>query len=252
MTYLNIPFDRFQAAYDNYLFIPATSAMGDKVVLEYLSWSAATKLLNQFFPELVVEFEKDENNSYVFKIDNNLAQEVKQVYIAGLDEKKKQLEVADWKEKKNITKELEEISYDNRGFYVLPYLVHKETGERTPSLLFPVMNNTNDPIYNPHVRDINDSKARGGVKAISLYTGLGLRLFTREDIDINGKKGLVKDSPKWKRIKSIIESCQFLERVIDMSVVHLGRTEDQLEKIAIDLYIESVPMREEAAKRAKK
>lgn len=252
MTYLDIPFERYNAAYNNYLFIPATSAMGDKVVLEYVSWSNATILLRQFFPELVVEFEKNECGGYTFKIDNNLSKEVKEVYIAALDEKKKQLEVADWKEKKVLTKELAEISYDNRGFYVLPYLVHTKTGERTPSLLFPVMDNTNEPIFNPQVRDINDSKARGGVKVISLYTGLGLRLFTREDIDINGKKGLVKDCPKWKRIKSIIESCQFLETEVDMSVVHLGKTVAQLEKIAMELFVKSVPMREEADKLAKK
>ena len=254
MKYLNISFDRFKAAYNSYLFIPRTFAMGDKVVLEYISWSNAAILLNQFFPELVVEFEKDISGSYIYTVQNSLVKEAREEFTRIWTEKQEQLnKTTDWKLKKELKTEMTEYIYDNRGSYVLAYLVDKETGNRTPSLLFPVMDNMNNPIINPHVRDINDAKARAGVKAISLYTGLGLRLFTREDIDINGKKGLVKDSPKWKRILSILESLMYLEREVDFSIVNLGRTEKQLEQLAYELYPESLPMREaEEAKKFKR
>lgn len=255
MTYLNISAERFIAAYNNYLFIPGVSK---KVELEYLSWSNANKLLSQFFPELIVEFERDEDGSFGHKIKTGLAPEVRENILGFIKQKQEQLEVTtDWKAKNKLEEELQTLIYDNRGWYVLPYLVDRESGLRTPPLFFPVMDNKNNAILSPDARDINDAKARGGVKAIALYTGLGLRVYTREDIDIPDhkgvvQKGLVQNSPKWKRIRSIIESCNYLGKEVDLNLVHLGRTEDQLEKIAIDLYMESTPMREEAAKRAKK
>jgi hypothetical protein len=243
--YLNISADRFIAAYNNFLFIPGVSK---KVELEYLSWSNANKLLNQFFPELIVEFERDEEGSFAHKIKTGLAEEVRDNIVDFIKEKQVQLDtITDWKAKAKLEEEIQTLLYDNRGWYVLPYLVDRESGLRTPSLFFPVMDHKNNAVMSPDARDINDTKARGGVKAIALYTGLGLRLYTREDIP---PKGFIKDSPKWKRIVSILDSLEVLDREVDFNLVNLGRSEKQLEQLAYDLYFESEPLRE--AKKVKK
>jgi len=236
MPYLTISAERFTTAYNDYLFIPGVSK---KVELEYLSWSNANKLLNQFFPELVVEFERDESNSFGHKIENSLRKEVKEDIVRFINEKQEQLAtITDWKAKAKLEEELNTLLYDNRGWYVLPYLVDRETGLRTPSLFFPVMDNKNNAIINPDARDINDAKARAGVKAIALYTGIGLRLYTREDI---APKGLIENSSKWKGIQYIISTSESIGREVDSSVVHLGRSLVDLKKIADDLYSEANP-----------
>ena len=235
--YLNIDKERFTAAYNDYRFIPGVSK---KVDLEYLSWSNANKLLNQFFPELIVEFERDEDGSFAHKIKTGLATELRENILEFIKQKQEQLEtVTDWKAKNKLEEELQSLIFDNRGWYVLPYLVDRETGLKTPSLFFPVMDNKNNAIISPDARDINDAKARGGVKAIALYTGLGLRLYTREDIE---DKKTIKESPKWIRIKSIIESCALLGREVDQSI-HLGLSVAQLGVIANELLAEVAKMK---------
>ena len=248
MAYLNISADRFTTAYNSYLFIPGVSK---KVELEYLSWSNANKLLNQFFPELVVEFELDDEGSFAHRLKTGIAKEMRENIPSLIKEKQEKLEtVTDWKAKAKLEEDLNTLLFDNRGWYVLPYLVDRDSELRTPSLFFPVMDNKNNAILSPDTRDINDAKARGGVKCIALNVGLGLRVYTREDIDIPDskgviQKGLVKDSPKWKRISSIIKSSNLLGRDVDMSVVHLGQSEEFLESIAVASYKESEPLRVE-------
>lgn len=227
--YLNIDKERFTAAYNDYRFIPGVSK---KVELEYLSWSNANKLLNQYFPELIVEFERDVDGSFAHKVKTGLAVEIRDSIPDLIKQKQEQLEVTtDWKTKAKLEEEFQTLLFDNRGWCVLPYLVDRESGSRTPPLFFPVMDNKNNAILSPDARDINDAKARGGVKAIALYTGLGLRLYTREDIE---DKKTIKESPKWIRIKSIIESCALLGREVDKSI-HLGLSVAQLGVIANDL-----------------
>ena len=255
MQYLEISEDRFIAAYNDFRFIPHIDILApdSKNPLEYLSWSTAYKLLKELYPELVIEFERKESGSFVFEENNHLIKEsAREDFLNIIEERKEQLKnTTDWKEKKALPKEIAEcyaqLHYDNRGLYVLPYLVDVKSGLRTPVLYFPVMNNLNDSIYNPDSTDINTAKARGGVKAIAIYTGIGFRIYTREDIP---DKTLAKDSPKWKRIKSILDSLEVLEREVDFSLVNLGRTEKQLEQLAYDLYFESEPIRE--AKKVKK
>lgn len=241
--YLSISTERFINAYNDYRFVPDVDILApdSKNPLEYLSWSTATKLLKELFPELVVEFEKNYDGTYVFKEDNRLNKEdAKEDFLQIIEEKKEQLKnTTDWKEKKNIPKEIAEykaqLQYENRGFYVLPYLIDINTGLKTPSLYFPIMNNTNDPIYNPHSRDVNDSRFRGGVKTISIYTGIGFRLYTREDIDTPDKKLLIKDSPKWIRIKVILDASATLGKEVDKSIVNFGSSERVLGDLANQL-----------------
>ena len=119
MAYLNISADRFTTAYNSYLFIPGVSK---KVELEYLSWSNANKLLNQFFPELVVEFERDGEGSFAHRLKTGIAEEVRGNIPSLIKEKQEKLEtVTDWKAKAKLEEDLNTLLFDNRGWYVLPY-----------------------------------------------------------------------------------------------------------------------------------
>lgn len=246
MTYLNIPFNRFKTAYDDYRFIPLLSQMGTKTVLEYLSWADATNLLKEHYPELAVDYERDKDTgSYIYKTTNYIVEETREVFKQLILEKQSLLEsTKDWKEQNKLKTEIKDLqnqlNYNNRGFYILPYLICNETGKRTPPLLFPIMDHNNDSIYNPDSRDINDSCQRGQVKAIAVYSGVGLRAYTREDAppDTKDAKGLFKDSPKWKRIIPILEVLNLLEKNVDYSLVNLGKTEKQLEQLVNKLYDE--------------
>lgn len=66
---------------------------------------------------------------------------------------------------------------------VRPFLTDGET--RTPSISFPVMDYKFGALPKPDAREISDAMQRGGVKAIATFTGLGLPLYSNEDVDIN-------------------------------------------------------------------
>ncbi len=65
--------------------------------------------------------------------------------------------------------------------YVICYL--RKGALTSPPLLYPIMGNPpkDASINNPNSRDLNDNMARAGVKCLAFHTGLGLKLFTRED-----------------------------------------------------------------------
>lgn len=63
---------------------------------------------------------------------------------------------------------------------VHPYLTDGKT--RTTAICFPVMDNRFGAIEEPDAREISDACQRGAVKAIAIYTGLGLPLYCGEDI----------------------------------------------------------------------
>lgn len=234
--YLSISKEDFITAYDNYDYAYHIYVKPGQGELEYLSWSSAKNLLMRYFPNLVVEFERNTNGLLTFKLENNLKKEAKDRFEQLIVEKQELLkEEKDWKKEKSLKKEIAEYSdqlyYDNRGVAVMPYLVDVVTGLRTPSLLFPVMSNTNDAVYNPDIRDINDSCMRGAVKVIALNTGLALRLFTREDVG----KSSTTDSDKFKKIDEIIKNSTKLGKEVDKKIVNFGTSILMLNKVANDL-----------------
>ena len=68
---------------------------------------------------------------------------------------------------------------------------------------YPILNNKNKPIDNPNSFDINNSQMRGHVKLFSMMTGIGLKLFTGEDLKqydaprIAPKKVEKMDAKQW-------------------------------------------------------
>ena len=72
----------------------------------------------------------------------------------------------------------------NDNIYLLPFLTDGE--KRTPSIFFPVMDNRFAAIANPCATEVNRAFQRATAKVIAVYTGLGLSLFTNEDLLQNG------------------------------------------------------------------
>jgi hypothetical protein len=71
--------------------------------------------------------------------------------------------------------------FTHNGFaFVQPYLT--DGSERTPSIFFPVMNNTFNAIEHPNACEINTACQRATAKAIATFTGLGICCFAGEDI----------------------------------------------------------------------
>ena len=86
--------------------------------------------------------------------------------------------------------------FTHNGFaFVQPYLTDGE--ERTPSIFFPVMNNTFNAIENPNACEINTACQRATAKAIATFTGLGICCFAGEDIPTQASfDNPVKESPR--------------------------------------------------------
>jgi len=69
---------------------------------------------------------------------------------------------------------------DARTASVHPFLTNGK--QRTSSICFPIMDNRFGAVEEPDAREISDACQRGAVKAIAIYTGLGLPLYNGEDI----------------------------------------------------------------------
>lgn len=86
--------------------------------------------------------------------------------------------------------------FTHNGFaFVQPYLTDGE--ERTPSIFFPVMNNTFNAIEHPNACEINTACQRATAKAIATFTGLGICCFAGEDIPTQASlDNPIKESPR--------------------------------------------------------
>lgn len=66
---------------------------------------------------------------------------------------------------------------------------------RTPALVFPLMDNTHKAVKELDARQVSDNIQRASVKCIATFTGLGLKLYSGEDIP-TADNGNVQSSPK--------------------------------------------------------
>ena len=107
--------------------------------------------------------------------------------------------------------------------YIMPFLT--DGIHRTPSIFFPVMDNRFNAIDRPDVRAISDACQRGAVKAIAQFTGLGLVLYTGEEI---GKK--FPDTPEYREAKKIADEADKVESIgrpdggsWEETILHFGK-----------------------------
>lgn len=89
-------------------------------------------------------------------------------------------------------KTLGEVVFGGPGYYYLrPYLT--DGCQRTTALVFPIMDRRHNAVKELDGRAISDNCQRAAVKTIATFTGLGLRLYSGEDIP---KESDQKDAPK--------------------------------------------------------
>lgn len=78
-------------------------------------------------------------------------------------------------------------------YFTLPYLTDGK--KKTPTLYYPILDNSNQSIKYIDSGIINRARMRAAVKAIAIYTGIGLCLFTQEhnleDSEYSNKLGAV-------------------------------------------------------------
>lgn len=231
MQYLTISTEQFFKAYNDYEFIYNYTT--DYNSLQYLSWSAARVLMKRYYPTYEPFLEVDDNNNHLFRITNNLVdKELATKYLVTLETKLE--DIKDYKEKKKVLTAIEDVKnqllYDNRGFIIKPYILDTETGLRTIAMHYPLMDSSNNAVFNPETRDNNDNIQRAYVKAIAVYLGIGLRLYSREGI---GKD--IEESNMVKVIKAIVDRSEQLGIEVDKSVVNFGTNFTVLKQLALDL-----------------
>jgi hypothetical protein len=82
--------------------------------------------------------------------------------------------------------------FGQEGCWLLrPYLT--DGIRRTPALVFPIMDNKHNAVKELDARQVSDNIQRASVKCIATFTGLGLKLYSGEDIP---KSDDEKGSPK--------------------------------------------------------
>lgn len=81
--------------------------------------------------------------------------------------------------------------FGQEGCWLLrPYLT--DGIKRTPALVFPIMDNKHNAVKALDARQVSDNIQRASVKCIATFTGLGLKLYSGEDIPTSDEK----DAPK--------------------------------------------------------
>jgi len=77
--------------------------------------------------------------------------------------------------------------FGQEGCWLLrPYLT--DGIRRTPALVFPIMDNKHNAVKELDARQVSDNIQRASVKAIATFTGLGLKLYSGEDIPKSDEK----------------------------------------------------------------
>jgi hypothetical protein len=77
--------------------------------------------------------------------------------------------------------------FGQTGCWLLrPYLT--DGCRRTPALVFPIMDNRHNAVKELDARQVSDNIQRASVKCIATFTGLGLKLYSGEDIPTSDEK----------------------------------------------------------------
>jgi hypothetical protein len=78
----------------------------------------------------------------------------------------------------------------NSCWLLRPYLT--DGCRRTPALVFPLMDNKHNALKELDARAVSDNIQRASVKCIATFTGLGLKLYSGEDIPKSDEKDIPK------------------------------------------------------------
>lgn len=230
--YLTIDKDLYFQAYNDPDIIYNYDAIGnDKKKYEYLSWGNAYIGLKRYHPSLLPQLEGDFH--YVDNLVLNPEPLTERLEIVKQELSK--VSSSDYRKQYSLKTEIayleKQLNYSSRGVILKPYLLCTDTGKRTPSISFPVMDNTNTAFPNPDIRELTDNIQRSFVKAIGIYTGYGFRFYTRENIGDS-----LEDSDVVKAIRHIHSLPKYKENKDKYeSRIHLGQNIDVLRSLYAEL-----------------
>jgi hypothetical protein len=84
--------------------------------------------------------------------------------------------------------------FGQEGCWLLrPFLT--DGTQRTPALVFPLMDNKHNALTKLDARAVSDNMQRASVKAIATFTGLGLKLYAGEDVPKQSDEAPAADAP---------------------------------------------------------
>lgn len=73
------------------------------------------------------------------------------------------------------------IFHTSNGSYLLAFVYNKLTGQRTPSIFFPVRNNKRQASVDPDAANVGNQQQRAIAKVIAQEVGIGWSLYSRID-----------------------------------------------------------------------
>lgn len=143
-----------------------------------------------------------EKNNYKKNYERNVKKE-------NLVEKKGKFDYISWANCEKIANELD----DKFNWLLLPdsngnlnhngfVLIKMEFLNKTRMHYYPILDFNNKPISNPTAFDLNNAQMRGMSKLFSMMSGIGLSLFTGEDLSIYDKKEEKTDKKTVKKKKT--------------------------------------------------
>jgi len=95
---------------------------------------------------------------------------------------------------------------------------------RTPALVFPLMDNKHNALVELNARAVSDNIQRASVKCIATFTGLGLKLYSGEDIPKSDEKESAKPP-----LKEAPKPAPAAKTVAPSPQEAIGGTSDQVE-----------------------
>lgn len=152
-----------------------TIKINDKYELSYLSWAYAEKIFRLQGGEI----------------------------INPEDDKLVLVENIPYTENQINEGEMVEVQKSKQVFFTK---IHIKWQELELIEYYPIFNTKNQPITNPNQMDINKSRQRGLVKAIARLTGIGLKLFEKEDLDEEETNNVVSTPIKKPTTKIVKET----------------------------------------------
>lgn len=126
---------------------------------------------------------KDKEFSYKLNYSRDVNKE-------GIVEKKQSFSYISWSHCEKIANEMDENfdwcllknEVDGSLLHNGMVLVQMTFNGKTRKHYYPILDNRNKPIEKPSANDINSSQMRGFAKLFSMMTGVGLSIFTGEDL----------------------------------------------------------------------
>lgn len=172
---------------------------GRKKQIFYISWSNVLVLLKQIHPTFLVDFEKDKSGNVIH-------------YQEELDR-----------------------------MFIYPYLIDTESGTRSPSVPYSIVDANHYEIGVERLQELSQKINtpllkvidRAMVRCVAVVTGIGLSLWTGEDVTGQDRRQITENVQKLNRLYHLIFDKSFydLSKINTLSLNELLKIEEDLELV---------------------